>query len=1658
MQVDPSALAEMRGLYERGLCLQVYGLAQQFGPLQEWRGAEAQALAGRLAANLGAPRLQQWLHLKAWRSDRNHAEARYYLIRTALERRGPLGAWKLLKRFGDLSGAPPQLRSDWLAFAGYVAGRLRDFDTAEYWHGQALSLCPDNPWIYVERASLLEAQDRYDEALASARRALELRPWYRPGVQSLAHLLQLLERDQEALELLTEAAQRVESGPLVAQLVLLQSELHLYPEAWETLDRFVELCPLMEKEFQQWLGSRRSELAYLLGDHETAIREAQALAEASPFHQEVAERMAAAGPDARRVLHPVGFVRQHHMTCAPATLSALSRFWGRKADHLALVEEICYDGTPAHSERSWAETNGWIAREFRVTWESATALLDRGLPFTLTTVQTANAHLQACVGYDARRGSFLIRDPYLREVGEFLVDHLLEQHRSSGPRGMTLVPAEQAHLLEGIQLPDAEHYDQFHRLQAALQQHDRGTAHAACEALRALDPEHLLTLQAERSLAAYDANSVELLACIEKLVARYPEDQNFQLCRLSLLREHATREERLQALKEICDREETDPLFWQQYAQELGMDARRQEESIRLLRRTLRCRPLDAPVYFILANTLWDQRKWDEALVLYRFAACLDDKDEQFSRGYFNAARHLNRVQHALQFLEGRYRRFGARSGHPARTLFWALSELDQTPRAFKVLEEALRARPTDDELTLFAVEAYGRHGRYDRAQQLLSAAHGNTSEMAWLRSAGSLALLKGDTPVALSLWRQVLERDPLAIEAHRNVARLLAQMEGPEAAKAHYAAATQRFPHNYLLFQAWEEWLRDDDPAGAEAVLRQVLRINPADAWSHRELALSLAEQRRFDEAMAAAKDAYQLAPSEPACYTVLGEICLKQGQAERARSAYREAIRLSVDNGYAIARLIECCDTPAEQRAELQFVEGELTRQALFGEGLVAYRHVARDVLTPEELLASVWRALQTRPDVWHTWTTAVRQLNDMSRYDQAIQLAHQATQRFPMVPNVWLELALVYSARLDRENERKALQQALLLRPGWGSAVRQLCQSYERAGEFRESEALLEATLNRDPLDALSHGWYADVLWKTGRKEEAIARVKHALTLDPDYGWAWNSLREWTGELRRPEEAAELARDLTRRRPGTPESWMMLARVLTGERDAEERLAAYNQAIALNLRYYDAYDERAECLAEMDRLDEAVACCYPPGIAHPPLELRARAAWLEAVRGNVETAIQQMRAIVQESPNYVWGWAQLARWHDAAGRNEEYAQAAAELVRINPQDTVGHLMLGEARMQAGDRYGAKAAYHHALSLQPDNEYAGLSLFMMQLEDNELLAAAHTLQTLRQRTNSEWIIFRGVELAARQNDAGAALERFRELCFYPLEEEGLLPAAAEMLKEAQWGDWVDQTYQWALSQPGLHPRVGELWVEASIARGDWSCEQHLPSLVALGAVGACAYGAFVEALADQKSFDRARQFIHLHREILRSHNRSWAKVAYAYSEMEDYPAVVNWMADWQQREAVRPWMVVNLVLALRSLARDKDAAFVSRKILETDEASTAAQIQSLWLALDAGFESRADELTTELAKVDPDNLPPYYAFLYLITRAMREVQGAGPAEKSSAFGEAKRLIDLARNAYPPFKSDILLKRYFPLAVKRVAAEAGGFGATAWQASQLIR
>jgi cellulose synthase operon protein C len=1656
MTVTTDVLDTIRDLYERGLYVQACGIgSEEYGPLDSWPGTAGRVAAGRLAHQLGAPRRAQWLIRRAWRDDPGDAEASYYYAYTVLERQGPYRAWRFLAERGELSEASPAVRASWYALRATIAGSLRDFEAAETWLARADEAEPDSAWVAVARSSVLQSEDRYDEALAAARRGLELQPWYRPAVQATGHLLTLRDRDGEALELLREAAWRIESAAVAWQLLALQMEYEQFQEAAATLERYVELSPLLDSRATKALNAVRSDIAYGLGDLEAALEHARQ-AEGG-FHEEMVHRLSdPSRADGQRVLLPVGFVRQHHVTCVPATLTTISRFWSMPAEHLQVAEEICYNGTSAHSERTWAEDHGWFAREFTVTPESLEALIDRGAPFTLTTINPGNAHLQAVVGYDTRRGTMLIRDPYVRNIVEALCDKFLERYAAFGPRGMVLVPAAERSRIDSLDLPDAEAWDRLHRLDGALVAHRRDEAQQVHDELHSVLPGHRLTRHARWRLAIYDADPVKMLAAVENLLEVQPDNECLQSSRLSYLRDLSRREERIETYARLCGKPDVNPLFLQQYAQELMVDAREHERAIHLLRRAMRRAPFDAVNYSLLADLYWDQRRFEEALELYRFATSLNDKDEQLARAFFGAAQHLRQTDAALEFLDQRFRRFGKQSSLPARTLDWAWSRLERTRDALRVIDEAVALRPDDGELLLYAADAHAgaTSESLERAQQFLQQAEGRSARQAWLRTAARLASYRAEPAEARRLWQDVLRLQPLAIDAHSAVAQLLAETAGRAAALAHLRQAADAFPHHHPLHVLWIQWLQAEPPEVREPVVRRVVELNPADAWAQRELGFVLAAQRRIGEAWQVCAVAERLDPTSPSLHHLRGELLALEDRRSEARAAYREAIRLSVDNNHAIAQLMQLCDTPAERREALAFIKDELVAQVIYGDGLLAYRNFAFDTLDPEELLAMLREALQARPDLWHAWSAIIQQLLGMDQLDAAHELAVQATERFPLLPRLWFDRALVSRARLDWDDELAALETAYRINPGWGTSVRALCEVQRRNGHLERARELLEQALVRDPLDVVNRGMLAEVLWKLGERQAALDDVAHAVELEPGYDWAWNALRQWSTELEQPQRPIDIARRLTEIRAGEPRSWLILARTLSGPEALEERLAALDRAVELNPRCADAWDIRAVLLFREGRIAEARAACRPHvWNEHPPVELRTREAWIEAEQGRTAEAVSLLKAALADDPAYYNGWLRLAEWCQTLEDHEGCLAAARMMVRSDPQNELSLGWLADALHRTGQRDVARQAFARAFELSPEYDFAGLSLADMQLEDGDLGDARETLATLERHAPSLFVEARVVQLAARTGDRDRASAGLRTIATTPQDNHWPLHAALDAIVKAGWRRQAIAILGTALDAPVVDAEAGSLWIRLQIDDRHWDCDSRLESLLQKGEVGRRAVYAWLECLAHKGRAWHLRSWIRRNAGWLRRETFTWGSAGYALATIRAFRQAVRWMADWRERPDAEPWMLVNLIEGLRAQRRRADALEVSQHALSLPE-DNGSNLHRLWLAADDALAGRTQAAREVIASIDPAPLHADYQFLHRLTSAVISAADAASAdveERRKAFRRAGQAVAQAVLDYRALPLEPARRRFYRACLRRIARDTAVWQAQFW-------
>lgn len=240
---DAALLERVRAAYGASRFVDAWALAGAAGDPLAWRGTAARVLAGRLARHLGAPRRGLAMLLRAGRADPADPEARYFACYALLEVRGPLAAWRAVRR-ARADGHPVDGTADWLGLQGAVHAALGDLDVALARSARALEAEGADAWTLVERAHVLERADRREEALALARQAARgPGGGHRAGVQLEASLLAAFDRVDEALAVLEPAALALQSWAVACQRAALLGLRERHAEARAAWEASVALAP-----------------------------------------------------------------------------------------------------------------------------------------------------------------------------------------------------------------------------------------------------------------------------------------------------------------------------------------------------------------------------------------------------------------------------------------------------------------------------------------------------------------------------------------------------------------------------------------------------------------------------------------------------------------------------------------------------------------------------------------------------------------------------------------------------------------------------------------------------------------------------------------------------------------------------------------------------------------------------------------------------------------------------------------------------------------------------------------------------------------------------------------------------------------------------------------------------------------------------------------------------------------------------------------------------------------------------------------------------------------------------------------------------------------------------------------------------------------------
>ncbi|MCC6781248.1 MAG: tetratricopeptide repeat protein [Planctomycetes bacterium] len=1498
-------------------------------------------LAHRIALRLGLDTQRAWT-LRALTRRHPGRRTTHTLSVCELLRRGrPFDALELLTSRGLPEPLDPTEAVGAELARARVRSQLRDFALAHAALAAAEALDADDPRIAAERAWTLQDEDRRADALAACRDGR--RRW--PTDPLLAELECWLLDDagrqgahggdgaEEALAVLAERAswlQCPQLGAMLAERRFERGELELAEAA-------AQAVLAREPHGRRVATGMRSllvRIARTRGDDAAARHHAAAGGRAL---RSWAERLAAPAMGPRVVL-PVPYVRQDYVTCSPATMASLLAFHGHAIAQAEIAAQITYDGTPDHGELNWASEHGLAIRFFEFDAEGARRLIDLGQPFAISMRAENSGHRVALCGYDAALRTFVLRDPGSSLLREVDADWLTTVTADKGGLCALIAPRDVMERVPMAALPRAEACLELVRLRHDLAERRLSDAERRAAALEA-QVDGTLRWEARFAIASEHRDRRAVTRLFRERLDARPDDGYWQNAYVWALGNEGRWQEMRAFLEERCADRRASPHLLIRLADHVRENANDRPHAERLVRRALRRLGLDARAARTLPDVIWhDVARRAEAAELYRVVSCIGPFDESLARSCGLAFAQIGRVDDGLAWLRERAARLGARSPNPSITLAAALRNQDRLDEALDVLRDAC-ARHDDVDLHLELFDALLAAMRLDEAGEALEAIGTRGRAVSRELAAHRLARARGDHEAALAALERAVAADPRMTEVQERRLLSLLEQRGREAAVAAADAlvATQGDdPH--LAVVALDFFDRVEDRVRAGTLLRRLVAEHPAEPWLRARLASHLvvtgepaAALRELEQLQSWMPDAARTWIDTARAHAALGEL-------PQAHAAARRALELDPHETQALRLALEYCQDRAAADRVLRdlMARWPTATRAPGGEAVNALLHYARGAVEDGELEAFLGELEARFTDARDLRLARVRQLGSRSR-QEALERAEALAADFPWDAEVARVRGRCLRELGRHEEERRVLEELLARYPGDGAAWVQLGASFESEGRFGDAREAYERGLARVPGHPYLHGWHADVLWRLGERDRAIAAVARACELDRDYSWAFAHHIEWLGDVGREPEALAVAEELVRSNPhwATAHDLHALALGMLGRH--EERLAALRRALTIDPRVGRARESLIDGLLDLKRFDEARAVVAEGlRLLGDDPDLALVDARILRTQGELPASRTALRALLARHADHEAGWNTLLGWLDEEGLHDEILAVVAEAPAALATSPVLDAYAADVHFARGDQAAAEHALRNALAKDKGHAWSRRRLARHLLETDRAAQVLELLGDGDPQSMPAWHAALVAQAAAACGRLELAERGFRRL----LLEEEIEPSLIAELDAAL-----------AKVDPASHARrLRELATDgATVVRENLL---HLEAkrgnardfFAGLTKLGEGLERAELELRASRLLYT-ARGTLPVQR-IARWVERrlaapiadvdAFGRLAYALSSKAGARVLVDLAGDTWRRPGIRGWMLANLASACADLGRDEDTVAVARHALD--------------------------------------------------------------------------------------------------------------------------
>lgn len=222
--------------------------------------------------------------------------------------------------------------------------------------------------------------------------------------------------------------------------------------------------------------------------------------------------------------------------------------------------------------------------------------------------------------------------------------------------------------------------------------------------------------------------------------------------------------------------------------------------------------------------------------------------------------------------------------------------------------------------------------------------------------------------------------------------------------------------------------------------------------------------------------------------------------------------------------------------------------------------------------------------------------------------------------------------------------------------------------------DAENWFRQAIETCPANEQARRQFADILWKQGRRAEALGEMEEAVRLSGGDATMMVELGRMYLDQGYPEHAERQVRRALQLQPQLAPAWALLGDVAAQQQRLDEALTHYHRALSYQPDYVAVQTATAQLYRRQGRprralstLDAIAERRGPNAVPQEVLVIRGLA--LQEL-GRLDEAVETLASAVPQGPPNSDLYYQLAQAHWAAGDPSSARLAAQEALRLSPQ----------------------------------------------------------------------------------------------------------------------------------------------------------------------------------------------------------------------------------------------------------------------------------------------------------------------------------------------------------------------------------------------------